>query len=174
MIRKKEDSILSRYLEMLSLFGVAGAHPGGLAFQKRSCKGCALPDQPILDAGCGTGQTAAYLGHLLYPVTVVDKDPIMLEKAKKICEWRACHPCISGGAGTSPVFFWVLFLRPVRIGPQFFTPDILSSRNFKSFKTRRDADWYRSCFKKTDAPCRKEANDGFLRIYLLTWRKRMA
>lgn len=55
----------------------AGFFKSGLA------KGCALPDQPILDAGCGTGQTAAYLGHLLYPVTVVDKDPIMLEKAKK-------------------------------------------------------------------------------------------
>ncbi|MGF7532927.1 class I SAM-dependent methyltransferase [Bacillus mexicanus] len=74
---------MSRYLEMLSLFGVAGAHPGGLAFSKAILQKAALsPNQPILDAGCGTGQTAAYLGHLLYPVTVVDKDPIMLQKAK--------------------------------------------------------------------------------------------
>ncbi|NTU25445.1 methyltransferase domain-containing protein [Bacillus tequilensis] len=75
---------MSRYLEMLSLFGVAGAHPGGLAFSKAVLqKAAPSPNQPILDAGCGTGQTAAYLGHLLYPVTVVDKDPIMLEKAKR-------------------------------------------------------------------------------------------
>ncbi|UTL70963.1 class I SAM-dependent methyltransferase [Bacillus halotolerans] len=75
---------MSRYLEMLSLFGVSGAHPGGLAFSKAVLqKAAPPPDQPILDAGCGTGQTAAYLGHLLYPVTVVDKDPVMLEKAKK-------------------------------------------------------------------------------------------
>lgn len=75
---------MSRYLEMLSLFGVAGAHPGGLAFSKAVLqKAAPSPNQPILDAGCGTGQTAAYLGHLLYPVTVVDRDPIMLEKAKK-------------------------------------------------------------------------------------------
>ncbi|ASS71432.1 class I SAM-dependent methyltransferase [Bacillus atrophaeus] len=75
---------MSRYLEMLSLFGVAGAHPGGLAFTKTVLQKAALPSNlPILDAGCGTGQTAAYLGHLLYPVTVIDKDPVMLEKAKK-------------------------------------------------------------------------------------------
>ncbi|MGV2549691.1 SAM-dependent methyltransferase, partial [Bacillus licheniformis] len=54
---------MSRYLEMLSLFGVAGAHPGGLAFSKAVLqKAAPSPDQPILDAGCGTGQTAAYLG----------------------------------------------------------------------------------------------------------------
>lgn len=86
---------MSRYLEMLSLFGVSGAHPGGLAFSKAVLqKAAPPPDQPILDAGCGTGQTAAYLGHLLYPVTVVDKDPVMLEKAKKDLQmkgWPSLH-----------------------------------------------------------------------------------
>ncbi|MGC2840543.1 class I SAM-dependent methyltransferase [Bacillus velezensis] len=75
---------MSKYLEMLSLFGVGGAHPGGLAFSKAVLtKAAPPPGEPILDAGCGTGQTAAYLGHLLYPVTCVDKDPLMLEKAAK-------------------------------------------------------------------------------------------
>lgn len=88
---------MSRYLEMLSLFGVAGAHPGGLAFTKTVLRKAALPSNlPILDAGCGTGQTAAYLGHLLYPVTVIDKDPVMLEKAKKDSQVKDCQfPLIS-------------------------------------------------------------------------------
>ncbi|KXZ21701.1 class I SAM-dependent methyltransferase [Bacillus nakamurai] len=75
---------MSKYLEMLSLFGVGGAHPGGLAYSKAIlAKAAPPPHEPILDAGCGTGQTAAYLGHMLYPVTCVDKDPLMLEKAAK-------------------------------------------------------------------------------------------
>lgn len=41
---------MSRYLEMLSLFGVEGAHPGGLAFSKAVLqKAAPSPNQPILD-----------------------------------------------------------------------------------------------------------------------------
>ena len=32
---------------------------------------------------CGTGQTAAYLGQLLFPVTALDADPVMIDKARQ-------------------------------------------------------------------------------------------
>ncbi|MEH6974020.1 class I SAM-dependent methyltransferase [Bacillus sp. JJ675] len=75
---------MSDYLDMLAYFGVSGAHPGGMALTKAVlAKADIDPELPILDAGCGTGQTAAYLGHLLFPVTALDSDAVMICKAKK-------------------------------------------------------------------------------------------
>ncbi len=86
MLRKKEDSAIEQIFRNAVLIRVGGLTPAGSLFQSRSHKAAPPPGEPILDAGRGTGQTAAYLGHLLYPVTCVDKDPLMLEKADKtIC-----------------------------------------------------------------------------------------
>ncbi|ASB88832.1 class I SAM-dependent methyltransferase [Bacillus sonorensis] len=75
---------MSDYLDMLAYFGVSGAHPGGMALTKAVlAKADIDPERPILDAGCGTGQTAAYLGQLLFSVTALDSDAVMLDKAKK-------------------------------------------------------------------------------------------
>ncbi|MDI3411846.1 class I SAM-dependent methyltransferase [Bacillus sonorensis] len=75
---------MSDYLDMLAYFGVSGAHPGGMALTKAVlAKADIDPERPILDADCGTGQTAAYLGQLLFSVTALDSDAVMLDKAKK-------------------------------------------------------------------------------------------
>lgn len=82
---------MSDYLDMLAYFGVSGAHPGGMALTKAVlAKADIDPELPILDAGCGTGQTAAYLGHLLFPVTALDSDAVMICKAKKDLRMKTC------------------------------------------------------------------------------------
>ncbi|MCR1834683.1 hypothetical protein NSA56_09745 [Oceanobacillus caeni] len=46
----------NRYLDCLALFGVGGAHPGGLPLTKRILSKEEIDEkQSILDAGCGTG-----------------------------------------------------------------------------------------------------------------------
>lgn len=75
----------SKYLDFLSKFGIGGAHPGGLNLTKKIFK---LEDinntSKILDVGCGTGQTAAYLAYKYgAKVTGIDVSPTMVAKAKK-------------------------------------------------------------------------------------------
>ena len=75
----------SKYLDFLSKFGIGGAHPGGLNLTKKIFK---LEDinntSKILDVGCGTGQTAAYLAYKYgAKVTGIDVNPTMVAKAKK-------------------------------------------------------------------------------------------
>ncbi|WP_052738041.1 class I SAM-dependent methyltransferase [Bacillus sp. SA1-12] len=71
------------YLKMLSLFGIGGAHPGGLSLTKNIFESEQVPlNINILDAGCGTGQTASYLYQLGYTITGLDIDPLMIEHAQ--------------------------------------------------------------------------------------------
>ncbi len=74
----------SNYLQFLAKFGVGGAHPGGINLSKEIMKKeSILPASHILDVGCGTGQTAAYLAfHYAAHVTGIDINPIMIEKAR--------------------------------------------------------------------------------------------
>ncbi|WP_353855520.1 class I SAM-dependent methyltransferase [Bacillus sp. Bos-x628] len=73
---------MSDYVEMLAYFGVSGAHPGGIELTKTMIEHSKLLfDQRILDIGCGTGQTAAYLGNLGFHVDAIDTHPLMVEKA---------------------------------------------------------------------------------------------
>lgn len=74
----------SKYLEFLSKFGVGGAHPGGMALTKQLLKNENITKHSqILDVGCGTGQTAAYLAsHYKANVTGIDNNAIMVEKAQ--------------------------------------------------------------------------------------------
>ncbi|UPG64184.1 class I SAM-dependent methyltransferase [Metabacillus endolithicus] len=72
------------YLQMLSVLGVGGAHPGGLLLTKSIFEKEQFPiTSKILDAGCGTGQSSSYLYQLGYEVKGLDKDPVMIEHAKK-------------------------------------------------------------------------------------------
>ena len=74
----------SMYLDFLSKFGVSGAHPGGIKLTKQIFENEKINKfSRILDVGCGTGQTSAYLAARYgAKVTGMDINPIMVEKAK--------------------------------------------------------------------------------------------
>ncbi|MFX3623382.1 MAG: class I SAM-dependent methyltransferase [Ectobacillus sp.] len=71
------------YLDLLALLGISGAHPGGFSLTKQLLSYLQItPQMNILDAGCGTGQTAIYLAKQYgCNVTAFDINPVMLEKA---------------------------------------------------------------------------------------------
>ena len=73
----------SKYLDFLAEFGVGGAHPGGIDLTKEILKNENIHRfSRILDVGCGTGQTAAYLATTYgAKVTGMDINPLMLDKA---------------------------------------------------------------------------------------------
>jgi SAM-dependent methyltransferase len=73
------------YFDFLAKFGVGGAHPGGIPLTKNILSGENITNKSrILDAGCGTGQTAAYLyQHYFAKVVGIEINPIMIEKAKR-------------------------------------------------------------------------------------------
>ncbi|MBS4223120.1 class I SAM-dependent methyltransferase [Lederbergia citrea] len=75
----------SAYLNSLALFGVGGAHPGGLQLTKKILSREKIPKSTrILDAGCGTGQTSSFMAKKYgCHVTALDCNGIMLEKARK-------------------------------------------------------------------------------------------
>ncbi len=75
----------NRYIEILAQFGIGGAHPGGFALTKSIFEEVAiLPTHKVLDIGCGTGQTAAFLAEQFgCDVTAIDNNPTMIEKAMR-------------------------------------------------------------------------------------------
>lgn len=73
------------YFDFLAKFGVGGAHPGGIPLTKNILAAENISKKSlVLDAGCGTGQTAAYI-YQEYQAKVVglEINTIMIEKAKK-------------------------------------------------------------------------------------------
>ena len=75
----------SKYLNFLSKFGVGGAHPGGINLTEEIFKAENVSSTShILDVGCGTGQTAAYLANKYEAnVTGIDINSIMVAKATR-------------------------------------------------------------------------------------------
>ena len=73
------------YLDCLAIFGVGGAHPGGLQLTKELLSREKIDEtKSILDAGCGTGQTSAYIAkQYRCNVTSLDCNKMMLDKAKQ-------------------------------------------------------------------------------------------
>src|SRR6478736_3633738 len=74
-----------KYMDMLALLGVGGAHPGGLHLTKQLLEKEEINiDTSILDIGCGTGQTSAYL-YCRYgcEITACDINATMVQKANK-------------------------------------------------------------------------------------------
>lgn len=75
----------SSYLDFLAKFGVGGAHPGGIQLSMELLKAENIQQTAhILDVGCGTGQTAAYLAASYQAnVTALDSHPLMVAKARQ-------------------------------------------------------------------------------------------
>ncbi|QFG00048.1 class I SAM-dependent methyltransferase [Psychrobacillus glaciei] len=71
------------YLDLLAYFGIGGAHPGGYSLTQSLLENVNIQrTESVLDIGCGTGQTAAFLAEQFdCHVTAVDNHPIMVEKA---------------------------------------------------------------------------------------------
>lgn len=78
-------NLKSTYQDALASYGIGGAHPGGLHLTKQILqKENISPNTTVLDAGCGTGQTSAFLAkEYKCRVTAIDHHPIMVEKAKQ-------------------------------------------------------------------------------------------
>jgi ubiquinone/menaquinone biosynthesis C-methylase UbiE len=85
---QKEDWVVFMggltYLDFLAKLGVGGAHPGGIVLTKDILSTENISNNSyVLDAGCGTGQTAAYLYQQYKAmVAALEINPIMVEKAK--------------------------------------------------------------------------------------------
>ena len=77
--------MMNNYLDLIAYFGIGGAHPGGFSLtQSILVDEIIQPFESVLDIGCGTGQTAAFLAQKFQcQVTAVDNHPIMLKKAKE-------------------------------------------------------------------------------------------
>ncbi|MFZ3589594.1 class I SAM-dependent methyltransferase [Bacillus sp. DJP31] len=73
------------YSDLLAMFGIGGAHPGGLALTRAILSELPLnQDTYFLEVGCGTGQTTAYImSNHPCKLFAVDNHPLMISKAKK-------------------------------------------------------------------------------------------
>ena len=77
--------MFNNYLDLVANFGIGGAHPGGFSLTQSILENENIqPHESVLDIGCGTGQTAAFLAQRFQcQVTAVDNHPIMLKKARE-------------------------------------------------------------------------------------------
>ncbi|NLP49876.1 class I SAM-dependent methyltransferase [Bacillus sp. RO1] len=69
------------YTDLLALFGIGGAHPGGLELTKNILLKENLSEKKLLEIGCGTGQTSLFLNAMNVNITPIDNHSIMIEKA---------------------------------------------------------------------------------------------
>ncbi|WP_421384951.1 class I SAM-dependent methyltransferase [Bacillus salacetis] len=76
---------MGSYMDFLALYGVGGAHPGGILLTKELMyREEITEDMAILDIGCGTAQTAVFLKEMFEcRVAGLEIHPIMIQKAKK-------------------------------------------------------------------------------------------
>mgnify|MGYP005749371787 CR=1 FL=1 len=75
---------MSDYSDFLALLGFGGAHPGGIELTKKLIDDHRInKPEKILEVGCGTGQTSAFLTMSGFDITPIDCHPLMVEKANK-------------------------------------------------------------------------------------------
>ncbi|MBY7103156.1 SAM-dependent methyltransferase [Bacillus toyonensis] len=72
------------YIDFLAYYGIGSAHPGGFTLTKQLLAQLPLRQgADVLEIGCGTGKTAAYMTKEFgYKVTAIEKNEIMIQKAK--------------------------------------------------------------------------------------------
>lgn len=85
-IEKMKENPMKRnvYIDFLAYYGIGSAHPGGFTLTKQLLAKLPLQhDASVLEIGCGTGRTAAYMHKEFgYKVTAVENNEIMIQKAK--------------------------------------------------------------------------------------------
>lgn len=75
------------YHQVQARVGASSAHPGGFAATLRFLAAVGVPPEArVLECGCGTGRTACHLARQGGRVTAVDRNPVMLEKARRRAE----------------------------------------------------------------------------------------
>jgi ubiquinone/menaquinone biosynthesis C-methylase UbiE len=93
------------YLDRLAKYGINNAHPGGLLLTSKLLHHENItPNTLLLDVGCGTGQTSAYIGaHYSCKPIALDINPEMLAKAKqKFAKYQLDIPLIRADAMNLP------------------------------------------------------------------------
>ncbi|MGE5553867.1 MAG: class I SAM-dependent methyltransferase [Betaproteobacteria bacterium] len=72
------------YHEVQAVVGASSAHPGGFAATLRFLDRLGpSAGWRVLECGCGTGRTACHLARQGMQVTAVDRNPVMLAKARR-------------------------------------------------------------------------------------------
>jgi len=87
---------MTSYLDWLAEMGIDGAHPGGFELTKNILRKLNISrSSSVLDVGCGTGQTAAYIAERYgAEVTAIDLHPTMIAKAKRRFAAMAVPVCL--------------------------------------------------------------------------------
>ncbi|AWC33134.1 class I SAM-dependent methyltransferase [Bacillus cytotoxicus] len=72
------------YIDFLAYYGIGSAHPGGFTLTKQVLAQMPLGMHAnVLEVGCGTGRTAAYMSQVYgYQVTAVENNEMMIQKAR--------------------------------------------------------------------------------------------
>ncbi|NYF26264.1 class I SAM-dependent methyltransferase [Sporosarcina sp. JAI121] len=91
--------MVNNYLDLVAHFGIGGAHPGGFSLTKSILEDETIqPVEAVLDVGCGTGQTAAFLAQRFgCQVTAIDNHPVMVMKAKERFEINGSSVLVIAG-----------------------------------------------------------------------------
>ncbi|MCG1020987.1 class I SAM-dependent methyltransferase [Sutcliffiella horikoshii] len=71
------------YTDLLALFGIGGAHPGGIELTKSILLEEGISGKKLLEVGCGTGQSSTFIRSLGIDITPIDNHPLMVQKANK-------------------------------------------------------------------------------------------
>lgn len=81
---ERKGIAMSSYLKAITAFGGGSLHPGGFTGTRSILRNfTVMPDEVILDLGCGTGRTACYLAKTYGAhVFALDNSEIMLTRAK--------------------------------------------------------------------------------------------
>lgn len=76
------------YTEFLAVYGIGAAHPGGLGLTKQLLAEEALtPNHVILDVGCGTGKSSAYIANTYgCHVVACDANEKMIKQSRQLFE----------------------------------------------------------------------------------------